>query len=191
MNYLAHLYFADSDDEHRLGNLAGDWVKGRLENQPLPQRVLEGVRRHRFIDSYADHHPSARAARESLGRDRRRAAGIILDMVNDHLLVRHWSEYASTPLPDFLTSTYASLERTRHLWPDNARHVLHRIVTDDWLSRYGELETIDFALQRIAARLSRDPGLTGTLNLIHQQRPALEDHFHALMADLRAELQPR
>ncbi|MEE8298384.1 MAG: DUF479 domain-containing protein, partial [Thermodesulfobacteriota bacterium] len=30
MNYLAHLYLAEDSDESLLGNLLGDFVKGRL-----------------------------------------------------------------------------------------------------------------------------------------------------------------
>lgn len=184
MNYLAHLYFADSDDQHRLGNLAGDWVKGRLENVNLPPRMLDGVRRHRFVDSYSDQHPDSLAARNQLGPERRRAAGIILDMVNDHFLVRHWSSYADRPLAEFLASSYGSLHRTRALWPVAAQPVIQRIISEDWLSSYHRLEIIAMALERIATRMRRDPGLRDTLPVLQREYPALEARFHALMADL-------
>ncbi|MDN3518269.1 ACP phosphodiesterase [Aquisalimonas lutea] len=184
MNYLAHLYLADPDDGHRLGNLAGDWIKGRLEGQAYPQRVLDGVRRHRFVDSCSDRHPAALVARRRLGPDRRRASGIILDMVNDHFLVRHWPAYATTPLPRFLRDSYASVERMRPYWPDHGVRVMDRIITDDWLSRYEDLDVIALALERIAGRMRRDPGLSGTLPLLRREYTALEEQFHVLMDDL-------
>ncbi|WP_290633071.1 ACP phosphodiesterase [Aquisalimonas sp.] len=191
MNYLAHLYLSDADDHHRLGNLAGDWIKGRLEHHTLPDRVLDGARRHRFVDSVSDRHPATAVARSYLGPDRRRAAGIILDMVNDHFLVRHWDDYASTPLPRFLDNAYGSLERTRALWPAGGERMMERMIRDDWLSSYGDLEIISMALERIAMRMRRDPGLGDTLPLLRREYVALEEQFHRLMDDLRRELHPR
>lgn len=191
MNYLAHLYLADSDDHHRLGNLAGDWIKGRLENHTLPPRMLDGARRHRFVDSTSDHHPASAIARARLGPGRRRAAGIILDMVNDHFLVRHWNQYASASLPRFLDDAYASLERTRELWPPAGERIMERMIRDDWLSSYGDLEIISMALERIATRMRRDPGLGDTLPLLRREYGALEEQFHRVMDDLRRDLQPR
>ncbi|SEO49879.1 ACP phosphodiesterase [Aquisalimonas asiatica] len=191
MNYLAHLYLSDSDDHHRLGNLAGDWIKGRLENHGLPDRVLDGARRHRYVDSASDQHPAMAAARTRLGPDRRRAAGIILDMVNDHFLVRHWDDYADTPLPRFLDDAYGSLERTRALWPTGGERMMERMIRDDWLSSYGDLAIISMALERIAMRMRRDPGLSDTLPLLRREYDTLEAHFHRVMGDLRAQLRPR
>lgn len=191
MNYLAHLYLSDSDDHHRLGNLAGDWIKGRLENHNLPDRVLDGARRHRFVDSASDHHPASGVARSRLGPARRRAAGIILDMINDHFLIRHWDQYADTPLPRFLDDAYGSLERTRALWPTAGERIMERMIRDDWLSSYGDLEIISMALERIAMRMRRDPGLGNTLPLLRREYTALEEQFHRVMEDLRDQLQPR
>ncbi|MEM8778255.1 MAG: DUF479 domain-containing protein, partial [Cyanobacteria bacterium P01_G01_bin.49] len=36
MNYLAHLLLAEDSPESRLGNLLGDFVKGKLEGKSLP-----------------------------------------------------------------------------------------------------------------------------------------------------------
>ncbi len=188
MNYLAHLYLADPDDQHRLGNLAGDWIKGRLESQPYPRRVLEGARRHRFVDSFSDQHPSMLAARQLLGRDRRRAAGIVMDMMNDHFLVRHWSRYCDVPLDVFIADAYASLERTRSLWPVAAERTIHRMIRYDWLASYGDLGIIAMALERIAGRMRRDPGLADALPVLRREYDALEAQFHQLMGDLGAEL---
>ncbi|MCC5856853.1 MAG: DUF479 domain-containing protein [Ectothiorhodospiraceae bacterium] len=179
MNYLAHLYLADPDDAHRLGNLAGDWIKGRLQTQPLPDRVLDGVRRHRAVDSYSDRHPVMIRARARLPAHRRRVGGIILDMLWDHFLVCHWSRYHSVPLPQFLSACYAGLERMEPHWPDPARRVLPRIIREDWLSAYGDLDAVAFSLDRIATRLNRDPGLAGAMRDVRPLYRLLEADFLA------------
>lgn len=191
MNYLAHLYFADADDHHRLGNLAGDWIKGRLDAQPYPPRVVQGARRHRFVDSFSDQHPAMLTARRCLGADRRRAAGIIMDMMNDHFLVRHWGRYGEVPLEAFIADAYAGLERTRPLWPGPAEPVISRMIRHDWLGSYGNLEIIAMALERISGRMRRDPGLADALPVLQRKYTALEAQFHQLMADLDEVLGPR
>ncbi len=177
MNYLAHLYLSDPDDAHRLGNLAGDWVKGRLQGQPLPPRVIEGVRRHRAVDSYSDQHPLMLEAREKLPAQRRRVAGIILDMLWDHFLVRHWSDYHPRPLRDFLDDCYAGLDRLQPYWPPGAQRALPRIIEEDWLSAYGDLDAVAFSLDRIARRLRRDPGLAGAMQDVLPLYAELEADF--------------
>ncbi|MCH8506018.1 MAG: ACP phosphodiesterase, partial [Ectothiorhodospiraceae bacterium] len=177
MNYLAHLYLADSDDGHRLGNMAGDWVKGKLGNQDLPERVVSGVRRHRAVDRYSDRHPLMVRARARLPDHRRRVSGIILDMLWDHFLVRHWSQYSNPPLEDFLLDCYRSLERMEPHWPERARRALPRIIREDWLSAYGDLDAVAFSLDRIALRFTRDPGLAGSIRDVRAQYPLLEQEF--------------
>ncbi len=179
MNYLAHLYLADPDDAHRLGNMAGDWIKGNLERQTLPERVLDGARRHRSVDSYSDRHPLMATARLRLPERRRRVAGIVLDVLWDHFLVRHWSTYSDRPLGAFLDDCYRSLERMEPYWPERARRALPRIIGEDWLSAYGDLDAVGFSLDRIARRFSRDPGLAGSIRDVRRQYDALEQDFLA------------
>lgn len=179
MNYLAHLYLSDPDDQHRLGNLAGDWVKGRLRTQSFPPRMLDGVRRHRAVDSYSDRHPLMVRARSRLPDHRRRVAGIILDVVWDHFLVRHWARYHEQPLDQFLTECYASLERVQAYWPTPARGVLPRIISEDWLAAYGDLDAVAFSLDRIAQRLRQDPGLAGSIKDVRCVYDELEADFLA------------
>lgn len=191
MNYLAHLYLAEPDDQHRLGNLAGDWVKGRLENQPLAPRVLAGVRRHRWVDSTTDSHPAVRNAHRLFSPERRRAVPVILDLVFDHLLVRDWEVLATQPLDAFLADCYASLRRTEPLWPEAARRILPHLVENDWLSRYGDLDVVCVSLERIADRLSRDIGLRDARSEIQCALPALVPIQRQVLADLREALADR
>ena len=188
MNHLGHLYFAERDDGHRLGSLAADWFKGRLEHKDLPPRITAGIRRHRFIDGFADQHPAALAARRAFAPSRRRGGGIILDMVNDHFLIRHWDTYAATSLGSFRASAYDSLERTRPWWPRQGQEVIGRLIREDWIARYADLATVAAILEGIGRRMRRDPGLADPLALLERHERLLEEAFHALMADLRERL---
>ncbi len=177
MNYLAHLYLADPDPEHRLGNLIGDWIKGPLEGRNLPPRVLAGIRRHRMVDSYSDTHPVMTRARSRFPGRHRRVAGIALDVLWDHFLVRHWPRQRYGPLETFLGDCYADLWSVRHLWPDHAAPQVERIIREDWISGYHDLRLVGNALARIGRRLSRDPGLYDIIDCVDANYTELERDF--------------
>ena len=59
MNYLGHLYFSKNDFELMYYNLFGDFVKGS-DLSRFPIKIQEGIRLHREIDHYIDHHPYVR-----------------------------------------------------------------------------------------------------------------------------------
>ncbi|MEX0731116.1 MAG: ACP phosphodiesterase [Aquisalimonadaceae bacterium] len=188
MNYLGHLYLSDTDDLHRLGNIAGDWVKGPLQGHDLPARVLEGVRRHRWVDGTTDRHPAVREAHRLFSPERRRAVPIIMDMMFDHFLAVNWSDHSDIPLNAFLADSYAALNRTRPHWPVRARRVLPGIIERDLLGQYRDIQVIAHSLERIADRVSRDIGLRGALPEIQRNLTLLEDIHVAVLADLEKQL---
>ena len=56
MNYLAHVALAGPEPAGVLGGIAGDFVKGRIDQHP-DSSFANGVRLHRAIDRFTDHHP--------------------------------------------------------------------------------------------------------------------------------------
>ena len=65
MNYLGHLCLSDDSPECIVGNLLGDFVKGRPEGR-FPPGVVRGIRLHRAIDGFTDGHPWLPVAVEHL-----------------------------------------------------------------------------------------------------------------------------
>lgn len=79
MNYLAHLHLGGPLPEQLLGSLYGDFVKGRLEGR-FSAPLEAGIRLHRQIDAFTDSHPLVLAAIGRFPAERRRYAGIIVDV---------------------------------------------------------------------------------------------------------------
>ena len=100
MNYLAHLHLGGPAPQQLLGSLYGDFVKGSLEGR-FPPALEAAIRLHRHIDSYTDRHPLVLAALARFPRERRRFAGIVLDVFFDHCLAAHGGNYAEQPLEQF------------------------------------------------------------------------------------------
>ncbi|GJM15507.1 MAG: ACP phosphodiesterase [Thermodesulfobacteriota bacterium] len=154
MNYLAHLYLAEDSDESLLGNLLGDFVKGRLKEQYSPE-IIKGIKTHRKVDLYTDSHPNFLACKKLLQPERRRFAGIIVDMSFDHFLAKNWSDYSELELHDFTNRVYGVLLDHEPTLPQKLRDRLPYMIQDDWLGSYKNIDTVGLALNAISKRLSR------------------------------------
>lgn len=161
MNFLAHALLAGESPADRLGGLIGDFVKGPLP-AGLPPALAEGVRLHRKIDVFADTHPAFVRSRSRISPERRRVAGIMVDMFYDHFLTRRWSDFCSQPLEHFTAATYALMQAHEPLLPTRLAAILPRMVETDLFASYRHVDTIEIALDRMSARLTRTDMLLGS-----------------------------
>ncbi len=160
MNFLAHLYLAPDDDEALLGSLMGDFVKGPLRGEH-PPGIERGLALHRRIDVFTDAHAAVRRSRARIPPQRRRYAGIIVDVFYDHCLARDWARYARQPLEQFAHRVYRVLEAHRDALPARLQTIAPAMSRQDWLSSYREVGSVAHALERTGQRLKRGNGLLG------------------------------
>ena len=185
MNYLAHLYLADTSDEFLIGSFLGDFVKGSIGDQYSPG-ISTGIKFHRKIDIYADMHEKTVASRNLFSREKRRFAGIILDICYDHFLSKHWSEYSDAALPEFIEYVYDLLQKYQDIFPQRLKSVLPRLISQNWLGTYVTLKGVEITLNRIARRISRKNSLEGSVSEIRSNYADLETNFLAFFPDLVA-----
>jgi len=185
MNFLAHAFLAGPDPADRLGGMLGDFVKGPLP-AGLPAPVAAGVVLHRRIDSFADAHPAFRASRARVSPERRRYAGIMVDLFYDHFLARRWEEFSSQPLEEFTAETYALLVRHAALLPPRLAHIFPYMRREDWLGTYRALEGVGEALDNMSRhRLTRPNRLAGAAQELEAGYEGFEGDFRAFMRDAR------
>ena len=184
MNYLAHFYLAEQSSEGLLGSLLGDFVKGRLDDR-FPQTVRRGIALHRAIDSFTDAHPLHLESRNRIGGERRRYAGIIIDVCYDHFLCRHWAEYSSESLDRFAARVYDILREHQDALPDRLRRMVPHMIANDWLGSYAELENVGRALDGIAERIVRSNPLAGAVIEIEANYGELDGDFQRFFPQLR------
>jgi acyl carrier protein phosphodiesterase len=183
MNYLAHLYLAADSPESRLGNLLGDFRKG-LDLDTLSSAIVDGIQQHQRVDIFTDTHPIVRQAKLLVQADRRRFAGIFLDVFYDHYLSVHWSQYSQVPLRQFIDRFYESLISQQALLPDPLRRAVPYIIDQDWLGCYGTTDGIALTLQRMAKRMRRrNPMADGIVDLLENYE-AFDRSFSAFFPDL-------
>ncbi len=188
MNYLAHLFLARGDEQALIGALLGDFVKGRSAEQYRPA-VRRGILLHRQIDRYTDAHALVRASRALVSPERRRFAGIMMDVFYDHFLARHWQRYADVALGDFSREVYAILLRRQREFPERLQAIVPRMVSNDWLGRYRELDGIAVAVDGISRRLRRPNTLAGAASELTANYARVQGYFLAFFPQLMAFVQ--
>jgi acyl carrier protein phosphodiesterase len=185
MNYLVHLYLAGPDPELQLGGLMGDFVKGPLDDC-YPPGIVAGLRLHRRIDSLAATSTFCRASRQRLHPRFGHTRAVLVDIFYDHFLASHWQDFHPQPLADYAQGIYRLLRERRKILPDGLAGIAPRMEELDWLTSYRDRASVDIALKRIAARLSRPTALgEGAVELERCGEDLLGD-FRGFMAEASA-----
>lgn len=183
VNYLAHVFLSHENPDAIVGAMLGDFVKGRVIvgwNEDVRAAILL----HRAIDRFTDRHPLTLASRALVSEERRRFAGILVDVFYDHFLARHWSRFHPLPLAQFTQTIYGALLPRRSDFPERLQRILPWMVCDDWLASYADVASIDAALHGLARRFrytERAEGLANGVSELEKNYAALERNFLAFV----------
>lgn len=183
MNFLAHFFLARHEEPWIVGNFLADYLRNP-QIAALPEPVREGVALHRAIDGFTDAHPRVRAGAQRLYPRHGKYAPVVLDVFNDYFLARNWTQYAPEPLPVFTQKIYAVLMEHHRIFPAELQSRLPRMVEADWLSTYGQLEGLEFALSRLQRRMSQPERLNGVMDTHRMFFEELDQDFNAFFPDL-------
>jgi acyl carrier protein phosphodiesterase len=158
LNFLAHAVLAGDEPALIVGGVVGDWIKGPLP-AGLPPGLARGVALHRAIDRHAEDHPAFRRSRARVSAERRRYAGVLVDIFYDHLLARDWPLPA--PLAASCAGIYAHLADHLDALPAPAQGAMRLMAAEDWLGSYAGLAGITDVLQRMSRRARQPNPLAG------------------------------
>lgn len=183
MNYLAHLYLADCAGSSLIGNLMGDFVRGRLDGR-FAARIEHGIRLHRRVDSFTDRHPAVRRSRHRLPAAWRRHAGIMVDVFYDHFLAREWEAYHPESLEAFAARVYAALDSQRDELDQGLQRAAPHLRANNVLVAYRHLAGVERALVSVSRRLSHPNPLGHAAQALADDDGGLRDDFHELLPDL-------
>lgn len=182
MNYLVHLFLA-GDEESLVGNMMGDFVKGRLDDR-YPPGVRRGLEMHRKIDSFAAGNVFFLRSKHRIDDSYRHYRGILVDVFYDHFLARNWGDYSPVPFPDFVRNAYRVLDDYREIMPARLREVLPRMFSSNWLLSYREIDGVDSILRRMSGRVSRPNPLANGGSELSAWYDRLHGDFRGFMPEL-------
>ncbi len=177
MNYLFHLYLSDRTREGLLGNLMGDFVKGRLDDLRYGEKLRQGIMLHRKVDSFAATNAVIRRSRNRIDESYRHYRGILVDIFYDHFLARNWDRYSDIPLHHFARHVYQTLDEHHALLPEGLQRVAPRMIAHNWLESYQHVDTVGVVLKRMSGRLSRANPLASGIDELHRHYGGLETDF--------------
>lgn len=152
MNWLAHVFLSEEHIEHQLGNLLADPLKGRSWDGATAM-FEKGLATHLAIDTFTDAHPLVRQSKRRL-EGRKYLKGVVIDIVYDHLLTKHWEKFSSKDFGEFTANFRNQAPLQIEQYPAKAKRVINNVVNIKLLSSYADLEGLGEGFKRIDKRLS-------------------------------------
>jgi len=138
-----------------VGNFIADHVKGK-QIDSFSEEVIKGIKMHRAIDYFTDHHPIVQKSKERLYPKYHKYSAVIVDMFYDHILAKNWTKYSPIALEKFTASVYQILNAQKENFPTHSKQFLHYMSRYDWLRSYGTKEGITKALTGLSRRAKFD-----------------------------------
>ncbi len=183
MNYLAHIYLSNGNENIQLGNFFADAVKGN-SYLSYPSEIQKGILLHRKIDTFTDFHPEVRRSKSRLNSNFGLYKGIIIDIFYDHFLACNWHLFSTVSLDDFAENFYSILMKNFSILPEMTQHVLPFLIKQNWLKSYANLEGIEKVLIGMNKRTKDHSGMDLAMGDLVEHYNALETDFHAFFPEL-------
>ena len=184
MNWLAHLRLSPEQPLLRIGNLAGDFVRG-VDVSALHPEIQRGVALHRAIDNFVDTHAVFRRARTRFAEPFQRYGGVALDVFFDHYLARDWHRHGDgSELTQFVADVHAAMQQHRDLLPPELQRLHDRMAENSWLTMYGTVDGIERVLRAMARRGRRPSSLATITDELRRNYDAFESDFEELWPEL-------
>ncbi len=135
INYLAHAYLSFKHPEILVGNMIGDFVKGKKKFD-YPLNIQKGIELHRAIDTFTDRHEATKKAKEILRPAYRLYSGVFVDVIYDHFLAADESEFSAETLHNFSQEVYHTLHLYENWMPERFSGMLPFMKEQNWLYHY-------------------------------------------------------
>ncbi len=158
MNFLAHIYLSNNDNNLVLGNFIADMVKGKQIESFSPE-IIRGIQLHRKIDHFTDSHEIFLKSKKRLSAKYRHYSGVLVDMFYDHFLAKNWSDYSDEDINDFVKNAYDVLLKNYIILPPRAKKILPFMIASNWLVNYADLGSLQKRLAGLAKRTSFESGM--------------------------------
>lgn len=163
----------------------GDFTKG-VDLSLLPEPVVNGIHNHRVIDKYTDNHHLVRELKQLLTAKRKRFSAVISDVVFDHFLVCHWDKFSVQSFAEFRQHSYHQLSLVLDIMPERMRVSVDRMISQDWLSSYQNIDHTGRAIDSISRRIRFENNLSGAIDEVITHYEQYESVFLEFFPQLQA-----
>ncbi|MGK7393146.1 MAG: ACP phosphodiesterase [Candidatus Cyclobacteriaceae bacterium M3_2C_046] len=177
MNFLAHALLSGPSPDILVGNFMGDFVKGK-KYQDYPADIARGILLHREIDFFTDKNAFVKKSKNKFRPVHGHFAGVIVDVVYDHLLVNNWTTYSQVDLKIFIDRVYQVLQDYFDLLPLRLQQILPNMIQYNWLFNYGYTEGVKRALRGMSRRSRFNPAMETAVEELQTHYTAFNKEFN-------------
>lgn len=185
MNFLAHLYLSGSDINIRLGNFIGDYVKGK-HFESFPSGIQKGIMLHRAIDNFTDKHPATHVCIELLRPGYAKYAGVVVDVIFDHVLAREWEKYSNEELKTFTRKFYLQMIQHYMLLPERPKKFLPFMIQSNRLYSYRTIVGIKRAIEIMSSVTTLPDKTEYLMDVLNHDYQRISEQFNILFPEIIA-----
>lgn len=182
MNYLAHSILSFTNGQ-LVGNMIADFIKNN-ERENFPLEIQDGIKLHRFIDSFTDSHPAVHEAKKIFSPLVRLYSGAFVDVAFDYFVAHY---YPIEDLKQHSLKTYRILWENEKWLPENYKKMLVRMEQDDWLTNYRTDQGIKFSMQNVLNKAKYLEKNIPVFDLFLKNKKELQFYFNKFFPDIVSE----
>ena len=184
MNFLAHIYLSNEQQEITIGNFIADGIKGTKYTQ-FTKGIQQGILLHRAIDSYTDTHPIVRKSKKRLHKKYGHYSGVIVDILYDHFLAKNWKQYHSIPLHKYIENFYNFINSNFDSLTPRIQKMMPYMIEQNWLLSYASIEGIGKILDRMNQRTNYQSKMNLAVLELTTYYNEFEEEFTLFFKDLK------
>jgi acyl carrier protein phosphodiesterase len=185
MNYLAHLLLSGNDEDVIFGNFIGDAIKGK-QYQDYSDGIQKGILLHRQIDTFTDSHPVYLQSKRRFYKKYPKIAGVITDILYDHLLCLEWDKHTNEKLHVFIDKSYEFLDTRIQEMPIRTAPVYSHMRTHNWFERYQTIEGTALSLMQIGKRMGFGSSVGNSVMEFKQNEAMFIEEFNIFFNEIKA-----
>jgi acyl carrier protein phosphodiesterase len=188
MNYLAHLFLSKHHPEIIIGNMLEDFISGNIEhprNIHLSVNIKKGIKLHRLIDTLTDTHLEVKKAKKYFYEDFGKYSPIIIDVLFDHYIIKHWDKFSEESFENFRRRIYTSLELHQEIQPDSMKNLIKSMIHHDWLKNYSEVWGLEKAFEGLNKKIGKkELDLKKSIPIFENNYTNIENNFLIFFPEL-------
>lgn len=186
MNYLAHAFLSNNNEDLLVGNFIADHLRGN-DFKNYPQEIVEGILLHRRIDSFTDAHEEFKKSKRFFYKDFEKYSGILIDIYFDHLLAKNFEIHSGVTLSDFSKNVYQVYANHQELLPKNSSGFLEYVIKNNIYTAYSDIKGIQRVLYHLSHHIKHQVQLDASIPIFIEKEKELQVNFDIFFKDIMNE----
>ncbi len=187
MNYLAHAFLSTDDPYEMMGNIWGDLLRPK-DYPTLHPHLLEGIKRHRFIDTYTDQHAAVSRIIHLIRPFQGKYTPVVTDVLMDYMLSKFWHQFQRRSLEDFCQEKYDQVANHLFLLPESLHPRINRMISHRWLESCKNKERMEQTLKMLSRRASFENRIPEAMKPYDKYEDLMDELFLTFFEELRQQI---